>query len=152
MSSAIVGLMGKKLLAVCAVSMWQNSSICSIKKHILYVCQHPQNQRQGSVGDTHCSCLSLSGGKYSNSFHHFGSSLCMCMIIHQTHFPGAQRKKQKRKILLAPTGGNANLHVANMWRAEGRHSVHVFGIRNASVSIPLSLWQVCGHADYNFHF
>lgn len=99
MSSAIVGLMGKKLLAVCAVSMWQNSSICSIKKHILYVCQHPQNQRQGSVGDTHCSCLSLSGGKYSSSFHHFGSSLCMCMIIHQTHFPGAQQKKAKEEDL-----------------------------------------------------
>lgn len=117
MSSAIERLTGKELLAACTVSMWQNSSICSIKKHILYVCQHPQNHRQGSVGETHCSCLSLSGGKYSSSFHHFGSSLCMCMIIHQIHFPGAQQKTAREEGL---TG-------THRWQCQLAHCKHVKG-------------------------
>lgn len=81
----------------CAICMWQDSCICNIKMHILYMGQHPQNHRQGSVGETHCSCcLSLSVDKNSSSFHHFGSSMCMCMIIHQIHFPWSTAENSKR--------------------------------------------------------
>lgn len=82
----------------------------------------------------------------------------MCMIIHQVHFPGAQQKKQQeRKALLAPTDDSANLHMANMWKAEGWDSEdklagYIFDTRNTFVSVSSSLWQVSGHADQNFHF
>lgn len=50
------------------------------------------------------------------------------------------RKQQERKALLAPTGDSANLHIANMWKAEGWDSEdklagYKFDIRNTFVFV-----------------
>lgn len=86
---------GKRRVAFwsCVLFRCGKAAASAMSRCIFCPCQHPRSHRQGSVGETRCSCcLSLSADKYSSSLHHFWFLMCICMIIHQNH----RREKGER--------------------------------------------------------
>lgn len=80
---------------------------------VLSVCQHPESHRQGSVGETGCSCcLSLSADKYSCSLQHFWFLNVHMHDYSPNPLPLEHRGgRRERKLWLAPTGTSTSVHV-----------------------------------------
>lgn len=48
----------------------------------------------------------------------FGSSMCICMMIHQIHFPWSTGEEQREEALAGTPGTSASLHGGTTGRAE----------------------------------